>query len=493
MSVVIQPAGNPASRKHYLDTVENPVKISEYEKLLGTDLINLQSISKNGTTALWGVTPGTNNANISKYNRLTVGDIVIFTRNKSAFAAGEITYLFRNKALAEILWGRDNKNQTWENMYALNNIKNLQISYKQLQQAIGSKTGDNFMGFRVLQADKSQGAIKLLGESLNDKFSKNKSLTETIFPYKVGKTFKRTDLHKIVSGSFRQGMTSCSKGNAFLLFHDKKSGVEFGYDKWEGLQVDGSFAYTGQGIEGNQKLTRGNAAVIKFHESGKPIHLIESNNGICEYLGEYALGEPYFAIRKALDIRKEERDVFVFNLIPVSKLNLKVNSIKENLAVTGITSQWIAPNDSEIFLKGKAAFDRNIIRIEHGLQKRFGEFLLSQGQTVQKYQFKFESIKGLLEPDFWINSMKLVVEAKASSARDYVRNGIGQVLDYANLSKINNTNFKPALLLPNEPSRDLRELIYELGILLIIESESGFEFYDGLNNRANLKFTQNEN
>ena len=55
MSVVIQPAGNPASRKHYLDTVENPVKISEYEKLLGTDLINLQSISKNGTTALWGV------------------------------------------------------------------------------------------------------------------------------------------------------------------------------------------------------------------------------------------------------------------------------------------------------------------------------------------------------------------------------------------------------------------------------------------------------
>jgi len=163
MSVAIQPAGSPASREHYFDTVENPVKISQYEKLLGEDFASLQKVSKNGTTALWGVTPGTNNANVNKYKKLTVGDIVIFTRDKTAFASAQITYLFRNKILAENLWGQDNKNQTWEYMYALSNVKNLQISYNQLQNAIGSKVGDNFMGFRVLNELKSQGAEKLIG------------------------------------------------------------------------------------------------------------------------------------------------------------------------------------------------------------------------------------------------------------------------------------------------------------------------------------------
>ena len=486
MTVAIQPAGNSASIRHFKDTVENLVQISQYEEFIGTDLVNLRKVSTNGATAMWGVTPGTNNANVSKYNKLAVGDLVIFTKNKTAFATAEITHLFRNRKLAETLWGKDKKNQTWEYMYALNYIKNLEITYGQLQKAIGSKKGDNFMGFRVLDSEKSMNAIKLLRESINHKNTSSKSLSKLSFPYKVGDTFKRSELHKIVSGSFRQGMTSCLNENAFLLFHDKRSGVEFGYDKWEGLQVDGSFAYTGQGIKGNQKLTRGNSSLIKAHESGKPIHLIESNKGTCEYLGEYALGDPYFEIKRASDIGREERDVLVFKLIPVARLIVRADGTDNDLVLKGKMTNWSAPNDSEIFSKGKAVSDRNILRIEHGLQKRFGEFLLMQGHTVQKYQFKFENTKGILEPDFWVNSLKLVVEAKASSAREYVRAGIGQVLDYANLSKIDNTNFKPALLLPNKPSNDLCKLIYSLGILLIVESESGFEFNEGLNNKTSF-------
>lgn len=324
-------------------------------------------------------------------------------------------------------------------------------------------------------------------ESFIHKDSNSKSISEFSFPYKPGDTFKRSELHKIVSGSFRQGMTSCLNENAFLLFHDKKSGVEFGYDKWEGFQVDGSFAYTGQGIEGNQKLSRGNSALIKAHETGKPIHLIESNKGICEYLGEYALGTPYFEIKQASDINKNQREVFVFKLIPVSKLSQKVESTIKKSVLEGKISQWRPPNDSQIFSKSAAASERNIQRIEHGLQKRFGEFLIRHGHSVQKYQFKFEHTNGMLEPDFWVSSMKLVVEAKASSAREYVRTGIGQVLDYANLSHTNNTNFKPALLFTNKPSEDLCKLIYNLGILLIIESETGFDFHDGLKNKINLK------
>ena len=51
-------------------------------------------------------------------------------------------------------------------MYALNNVENLEISYELLQAAVGSKSGDNFMGFRVLDDEKSEGASKLLNKKM---------------------------------------------------------------------------------------------------------------------------------------------------------------------------------------------------------------------------------------------------------------------------------------------------------------------------------------
>ena len=70
MSVVIQPAGSPASREHYIDTVESLVNISLYQDLIGSTFFDLKRVSKNGKTALWGVTPGTNDVNVSKYKKL---------------------------------------------------------------------------------------------------------------------------------------------------------------------------------------------------------------------------------------------------------------------------------------------------------------------------------------------------------------------------------------------------------------------------------------
>lgn len=73
--------------------------------------------------------------------------------------------------------------------------------------------------------------------------------------------------------------------------------------------------------------------------------------------------------------------------------------------------------------------------IEYELQTRFGKYLISKGHTPLSHTFKFSNLQGGLKPDFWVPDLELVIEAKASSARDYVRLAIGQVLDYANLAK----------------------------------------------------------
>jgi hypothetical protein len=48
-------------------------------------------------------------------------------------------------------------------MYALDEIKPQDISYEDLQRAIKSSSGDNFMGFRVLDENKSNAVLELLG------------------------------------------------------------------------------------------------------------------------------------------------------------------------------------------------------------------------------------------------------------------------------------------------------------------------------------------
>ena len=75
--VIIQPASNKDSRKHFVDTVENPVDLSLHQPSAGSDFDKLMQLSENGKVAMWGVTPGKNGANLSKFKKIEVGDFVL--------------------------------------------------------------------------------------------------------------------------------------------------------------------------------------------------------------------------------------------------------------------------------------------------------------------------------------------------------------------------------------------------------------------------------
>ena len=83
MLVALQPAGSPASHQHYVDTIENPVPIDRCEAFLGPDELSaLRSTYTDGLIPLWGVTPGRSGLNVGKYERLNLGDYVLFSRDK---------------------------------------------------------------------------------------------------------------------------------------------------------------------------------------------------------------------------------------------------------------------------------------------------------------------------------------------------------------------------------------------------------------------------
>jgi hypothetical protein len=121
--VIIQPASNKDSRRHFVDTVENPVDLLLHQTSAGSDFDKLMQLSENGKVAMWGVTPGKNGANLSKFKKIEVGDFVFFTRDNKVYSTGEITHVFNNPKLATEIWGIDANNQTWENMYTLKNVE----------------------------------------------------------------------------------------------------------------------------------------------------------------------------------------------------------------------------------------------------------------------------------------------------------------------------------------------------------------------------------
>jgi hypothetical protein len=286
-------------------------------------------------------------------------------------------------------------------------------------------------------------------------------------------------MHEKVGGSFRHGMTSCSEGKEFLLFHDKKKSIKFGYHVWEGMQADGKFHYTGQGTQGDQTLKKSNLALIRAGEHGYPIHLIESVDGICTYIGEYLLDDPNFFIEKAPDALQESlRTVYVFRLIPKSYFHNYLPNDASLQKMTGQSKPWIPPNFTDIFPAQLSKTAANILREEFKLQNEFGVFLLEQGHDVLSFDFKLPGASGTLKPDFWIKDLGLIVEAKPSISREHIRMAIGQVLDYVHLASQLGLQMKPAVLLPSLPSSDLVDLHQELGIQLIYKSDKQFHFHN---------------
>jgi hypothetical protein len=156
--VVLQPSSNKDAREHYRDTIEAPVRFADHA-LLGPEAATLWEAFPGGAAAMWGVTP----SNESKWDRFQPGDITLFSRDNHFFGTGTMVLKFHNEPLARALWRENKKGETWEFMYALDEIRSLHIPYQEMNRIIGYKAGNNFMGFTVLDEDKSERVLEALG------------------------------------------------------------------------------------------------------------------------------------------------------------------------------------------------------------------------------------------------------------------------------------------------------------------------------------------
>jgi hypothetical protein len=154
--VVLQPAGSQGSREHYADTVANLVDIEACEPYLAPQVFRrLKEIHPSGFAAMWGVVPGTNEVNRKKWERMSEGNLVLFSSDNKIHTSAIVSAKFTSRKLAEKLWGLDKDSETWQYMYTLDEVKSLDIPYEEFNSVVGYKVNNIIQGFTVMDAEKS--------------------------------------------------------------------------------------------------------------------------------------------------------------------------------------------------------------------------------------------------------------------------------------------------------------------------------------------------
>lgn len=155
--VLLQPCGDSDANKHFVDTIETPVPVADIVPLLSAQEVSDLSPIFQGRTAIptWGVTPGQRDVNVRKWDRVHPGDCALFSRDGRIFATASVAGKTRNERLAERLWQRNADKETWECMYFLDEVKYVDIPYKDFNAAVGYQPNYVIQGFNVLDPEKS--------------------------------------------------------------------------------------------------------------------------------------------------------------------------------------------------------------------------------------------------------------------------------------------------------------------------------------------------
>lgn len=170
--VALQPAANPAARKHFEDTIETSIPISVASRYLpAATVAELEAAHPAGELKLWGAKPGERSQQVTKWSRLRAGDYIAFAADGRLFAGAVITNVFRSAPFARELWGEtetaNGLTQTWELMFSVAQIESLDVAYATMNPLIGRSPRANVQEFAVLDEEASAALLHYMNREEN--------------------------------------------------------------------------------------------------------------------------------------------------------------------------------------------------------------------------------------------------------------------------------------------------------------------------------------
>lgn len=288
-----------------------------------------------------------------------------------------------------------------------------------------------------------------------------------------GDVVKRTELHRRYGGRRQGGIAPSSQSPNVLIFTGP-AGHQYGYfDGWHG---DGLFHYTGEGQEGDQQFRQGNRAVGEHVRNGIAIRLFRGVRGKVAYVGEFRVDErrPHYTT-DAPDVNGEIRKVIVFRLKPVGPIKgegLPTAAEEWKPETSKSDCTLIEPeNRATEQFTAAAVEERTAERREAALVAAYCAYRKRQGLgPLKRLKIKPSGETQSLYSDLFDPPTGLVIEAKGTVTREAIRMSLGQLLDYRRFVE----KSRLAVLLPEAPRKDLRDLLSDYDVSIIVPDGADF-------------------
>ncbi|MEK5205340.1 hypothetical protein NST55_29300 [Bacillus sp. FSL R10-2789] len=159
-NIVLQPTGDKIARTNYENTVRQLQDIEDFSDYVKTnELADLHIIFPEGQCAVWGTKSGVNDTTKKQYDKLDLGDFVLFYQDKHFYSRAIVAYKIHSPRLSEYLWGTP----IFENIYLLQDVQPYNLSIVRFNEIVYGKSEDfPVMAFRVLNREQSLQIIDAL-------------------------------------------------------------------------------------------------------------------------------------------------------------------------------------------------------------------------------------------------------------------------------------------------------------------------------------------
>lgn len=132
--VVLQPCADPEAQANYQHTIRNFVMARDIEPYLApAEKDAVAKLYPDGRLHVWGVKDGIDGTIHRLWNKIRSGDIVFFSWKSVLHSKAAITLTFQSDALSEFLWN----DKAFHNIYLLDDLQSVDISYKMFNRAAG--------------------------------------------------------------------------------------------------------------------------------------------------------------------------------------------------------------------------------------------------------------------------------------------------------------------------------------------------------------------
>jgi hypothetical protein len=209
---------------------------------------------------------------------------------------------------------------------------------------------------------------------------------------------------------------------------------------------------------------------------GNAVRLFRGVRGKVTYVGEFKVDDrcPHYPT-DAPDVNEEVRKVIVFRLVPIGPIKADgLPTASEEWRPETSRPEWtlIEPENqaTEQFMAG-AVEARTAERREAGLVKQYRAYRQQHGLgPLKRLRIKPPGETQSLYSDLYDPGARLVIEAKGTVTREAIRMALGQLLDYRRFVD----QSRLAILLPEAPRKDLRDLLALHQVSIIIPDSTGF-------------------